>query len=470
MPGWLRPRSVYQLVLVAIVMVAMPLLAAVITAIVKVDSLAADSNVAVIRADEVARARAGLTDRLSNMQRSARQYRVLHDDDMHRTYLEARRGFLSSAAQLQSIAPAGLPELLDREQVVYDGVEDGSIASDEALQTAFADLAALERQVAGATNAAIIDMADAFHARAAGVQRALLAQAAALIPAAIGLAAMFAVLIREPLQRLNSAIQNLGRGDLVRPIRVEGPTSVEELGERLEWLRRRLLELETQKLTFLRAMSHELKTPLASIRAGADVLLVHDEDAHERHEVLGIIADSSQELQRLIDDLLQHATLRPPTPPPSACHLRLDSLLSDVIESHRLPIAARDLQVERELSSVWVEGHEEQLRILFGNLLGNAVKYTPSGGRLSVALAPRDGRAIIDVHDSGPGVPPQDRERIFEPFQRGSKTNGNAVAGSGLGLTIARDLARLHEGTIEIVDAAQGMHVRVSLPLAATPA
>jgi two-component system sensor histidine kinase GlrK len=465
-----RPRSVYQLVLIAIVMVAMPLLAVVITAIVKVDSLAGDSNVAVIRADEVARARAGLTDRLSGMQRSARQYLVLHDEDVHRAYLESRRGFLAAAAELQSISPAGLSELLDREELVYDGLENGSIATDDALQADFSELAALERQVTGATNAAIIDMADAFRARAAGVQRALLAQAAALIPAAIGLAAMFAVLIREPLQRLNSAIQNLGRGDLKRPIRVEGPTSVEELGERLEWLRQRLLELETQKLTFLRAVSHELKTPLASIRSGAELLLVQDDDPHERREVLGIIAESSQQLQRMIDDLLQHARLRPSSPAQSASHLRLDNLLSDVIESHRLPIAARELRLEHELSSVWVAGHEEQLRILFGNLLGNAVKYTPSGGRLSVAVAPRDGRAIVDVQDSGPGVPPQDRERIFEPFQRGAKANGNAVDGSGLGLTIARDLARLHEGTIEIVDAAQGMHVRVSLPLAAAPA
>src|SRR5207344_1125175 len=139
-----------------------------------------------------------------------------------------------------------------------------------------ADLSVRERQVASATSAAIIDMADAFHDRASKLKNALLAQAAALIPAAIGLAAMFAVLIREPLQRLNAAIQLLGRGDLARPIRVEGPTSVQEIGERLEWLRKRLLDLESQKLTFLRAVSHELKTPLASIRAGADLLLARD--------------------------------------------------------------------------------------------------------------------------------------------------------------------------------------------------
>jgi two-component system, NtrC family, sensor histidine kinase GlrK len=465
MPNWLRPRSVYQLVLIALVMVAMPLLAVVITAIVKVDNLAVASDAAVLQADRTARARAELGEQLAAMERSARQYRVLRDDHMHDAYVGARANFLRAARDLEPLAPRGLAELRAEADELDARLQGGGFESDEALQRAFARLARIERDVAASASASIIEMADAFHDRAAALQRALLAQAAALIPAAIGLAALFAVLIREPLQRLNAAIQVLGRGDLGRPIRVQGPASVEELGERLEWLRKRLLDLETQKLTFLRAISHELKTPLASIRAGAQLLLKQDDNAAERHEVLGIIADSSRQLHKLIEDLLQNAALRP-MPLTSARPLRLDTLLADVIESQRLPIAARSLQVERNLESVWVRGHEDQLRILFNNVLGNAVKYSPAGGRFSVVLAPHAGRAVVDVHDTGPGVPAEDRERVFEPFQRGAAGLNGAVAGTGLGLTIARDLARLHEGTIEIMDASQGTHVRVSLPLA----
>src|SRR5262249_8713298 len=150
----------------------------------------------------------------------------------------------------------------------------------------------------------------------------------------------------------------------------------------------------------------------------------------------------------------------------SARPLRLDSVLSDVIESQRLPISARALRFDRDLSHVWVLGHEDQLRILFSNLLSNAVKYTPAGGHCSVMVSRRDRPAIVGVGDRGPGVPPQDRDRIFEPFQRLAKNGANGTEGSGLGLTIARDLARMHEGTIEIVDAARGLHVRVSLPVA----
>ena len=464
MPRWLRPQSVYQLVLVALVMVAMPLLAVVITAIVKVDRLAADSNAAVIQADRMGHARVEMSERLANMERSARQYRILHDPQVRAKYLESRRAFLAATSTLSAFDPPGLAELREREGTLHEQLEQGALDSDEEIQTAFAEVVRLQRGVDVAASASIAEMANAFHDRAARLQRALLAQAAALIPAAIGLAAMFAVLIREPLQRLNAAIQLLGRGDLSRPIRVDGPTSVQEIGERLEWLRKRLLDLESQKLTFLRAVSHELKTPLASIRAGAELLLARDDDPEERREVLGIIGDSSRQLQGLVDDLLQNAALRP-LPLDAARPLRLDNLLTDVIDSQRLPIAARALRVERELSQVWVSGHEDQLRILFSNLLGNAVKFTPSGGRFSVAVVPRAGRAVVDVHDTGPGVPAQDRERIFEPFQR-SAASAAGTSGNGLGLAIARDLARLHDGTIEIMDAAQGMHVRVSLPLA----
>jgi two-component system, NtrC family, sensor histidine kinase GlrK len=462
MPRWLKPRSVYQLVLLALVMVALPLLAAVVTAIVQVDTLAIESDTAVMQADRMARARAALGEQLANMERGARQYRVLHDPKLRSSYLTARHEFLAAAATLDALDHDGLDTLREQELGVRRRLDDAA-TTDEELQKSFADLAAQVREIASTTSASIVDMANAFHERAAGVQRALLAQAAALIPAAIGLAAMFAVLIREPLQRLNSAIQVLGRGDLGRPIRVDGPVSVVELGERLEWLRKRLLDLETQKLTFLRAVSHELKTPLASIRAGAQLLLARDDDPRERREVLGIIGDASRQLQKLIEDLLQNAALRP-LPLASARALRLDRLLADVIDAQRLPMQARSLQLQRDLRSAWVSGHEDQLRILFGNLLGNAVKYTPSGGRLSVALAPGAGRAIVDVQDSGPGVPTRERERVFEAFQRG--TTPATSDGSGLGLTIARDLAHLHDGTIEILDAAQGTHVRVSLPLA----
>jgi hypothetical protein len=105
---------VYQLVLMAMVMVALPLLAVVITAIVKVDTLAADSNTAVMQADDIARRRAALGETLSNVERSARQYRILHDAHMHDNYLETRRAFLDAAAQLQPLQPAGLDEAAAR--------------------------------------------------------------------------------------------------------------------------------------------------------------------------------------------------------------------------------------------------------------------------------------------------------------------------------------------------------------------
>src|SRR4029453_4450511 len=149
--------------LVALVMVALPLLAVVITAIVKVDRLATDSNAAVIQADHMGEARGRMGERLRNMERSARQYRVLHDPQVQENYLESRRAFLGALATLTSLSPPGLEELRNREADLHAQLEQGALRSDEEIQTAFADLVRLERSVEGAASTSIVEIANAFH-------------------------------------------------------------------------------------------------------------------------------------------------------------------------------------------------------------------------------------------------------------------------------------------------------------------
>ena len=114
------------------------LLAVVVTSIAKVDSLAADSNAAVIRADQLARVRAALGEALQKLERSARQYQILHDQRMHENYLTARNGFLAVTAQLEPALTVGLEELLAQERSVHERIEQGAFSGDEELATAFA--------------------------------------------------------------------------------------------------------------------------------------------------------------------------------------------------------------------------------------------------------------------------------------------------------------------------------------------
>ena len=110
-----------------------------------------------------------------------------------------------------------------------------------------------------------------------------------------------------------------------------------------------------------------------------------------------------------------------------------------------------------------MHGDVEKLRVVIDNLLSNAIKYSPFGGTIVLRLARHKDQAVIEVIDGGPGIPPEDRERIFDPFYRGKNAAIAGVKGTGLGLAIVRDYVEMHQGTVKAI-AAAGAHFRVTLP------
>ena len=113
---------------------------------------------------------------------------------------------------------------------------------------------------------------------------------------------------------------------------------------------------------------------------------------------------------------------------------------------------------------------KEKLRTVAANLVSNAIKYSPDGGIISLALHPEGDKVVLDVEDAGPGIPPEDRDRIFDWFYQGEHVHRGRVSGSGLGLAIAREFVLAHGGRIEVVDdLAAGAHFRVTLPRAPAP-
>jgi two-component system sensor histidine kinase GlrK len=293
-----------------------------------------------------------------------------------------------------------------------------------------------------------------------------------LIASALALAAALALarLIARPIAEIDSAIRQLGRADFERPIRVHGPEDLQGLGERLEWLRRRLIELEAQKNRFLRHLSHDLKTPLAALREGTELLndQVAGPLAPPQRQVVAIMRDNSVKLQRLIEELLGYQRALHAASGLQVGAVGMDVLLRQSVRSHQLAAQAKSQQVELDAApfSVWVDA--AKLRSVIDNLLGNAIKFTPSGGEIHVHARQSGGSAIIDIVDSGPGVPLEEREAIFEAFFRGRAGAFGRAEGTGLGLAIAREFAEAHGGRIEVVAGGRGGHFRVTLPLRPT--
>jgi two-component system sensor histidine kinase GlrK len=143
---------------------------------------------------------------------------------------------------------------------------------------------------------------------------------------------------------------------------------------------------------------------------------------------------------------------------------RLDEVVEQTLATYQLAMRGRQLRFTGSLSPLTVRGAGEALATLTSNLISNAINFSPDGGEVRITLTRRDGQALLDVIDQGPGVRAQDRGRIFEPFYRGTGTKH--VAGVGLGLAVALEFALAHRGTLECVETERGGHFRLQLPIA----
>jgi two-component system, NtrC family, sensor histidine kinase GlrK len=295
-------------------------------------------------------------------------------------------------------------------------------------------------------------------------------QTAAIVPLAVFLIVVFAYALIRPIRELDDAINRLGQGKLARRIQVSGPRDIRQLGGQLDWLRQRLITLEDQKTRFFQHVSHELKTPLTALREGSDLLSdeVVGPLTAEQREVTKILKENSITLERLIQDLLtysqsQSAERIAQKTALEIKPLQLRDLIDEVVDTQKIAIVAKAITLRRECEKTSVLGDAAKLRVVIDNLLSNAVKYAPMGGTILIRLGKRNDNAIIEVIDDGPGIPPEEREKIFDPFYRSKTAIATGTKGTGLGLAIVRDYVEMHQGTVTSI-AAAGARFRVVLP------
>ena len=278
----------------------------------------------------------------------------------------------------------------------------------------------------------------------------------------------FSSRLSRPVNQLMAAIHRMGTGDLEGGAQIDGPADLVAVGERLDWLRQQLATLNHQKATFLAHVSHELKTPLSSLREGTAILAdgVAGPISAEQRRVVAILERSIERLEQKIGELVEAQRLARDRLALQVGKVQLDTLLRSCVEEQALTIRARRLRVDCTTRPLHYAGDAAKLRTLCANLLDNAVKYAPCGSVLNVSLETDAGSARLDVIDQGPGIPRPERQQIFEPFYKSARQPDGAIKGTGLGLAIARTYARAHGGDIEVVDSRQGAHLRVTLPLA----
>jgi PAS domain S-box-containing protein len=231
-----------------------------------------------------------------------------------------------------------------------------------------------------------------------------------------------------------------------------------------------LQENEQQMNEFLAMLGHELRNPLAAI-VNALGLMRGPDTARGGDELKRIIDRQATHLSRLVDDLLDVSRITRGLIALRKEILDLNQVVSGAVASCRPQVDARRQELTLELAAgeVWVDADPTRLAQIVVNLVSNAVKYTPEVGRITVAVAREPGRAVVRVRDTGVGIPPELRSRVFDLFVQGQRSLDRVEGGLGIGLTIVKRLVELHEGTVSVDSAGsgRGSEFIVGLPLAA---
>jgi PAS domain S-box-containing protein len=260
-------------------------------------------------------------------------------------------------------------------------------------------------------------------------------------------------------------------------VSTEGRTLVTETIREVTELRRAfeaLREADRRKDEYLAMLSHELRNPLAPIRSAVFLLERADPASEGARRARDVIARQVGHLARMVDDLLDVSRLARGRIELRRARLDLAELVRRVAEDHRLLLANGGIELDAAAPAepVMVDGDATRLAQLLGNLLQNAAKFTPRGGRVSVSVVREEGGAVVRVRDTGAGIEPALLDTVFEPFVQAERTLARSRGGLGLGLPLVKGLAELHGGKVEARSdgPGSGAEIVVRLPLAASRA
>jgi len=274
--------------------------------------------------------------------------------------------------------------------------------------------------------------------------------------------------VSSPLQRMTKSTQALAAGKH-EPILVEGPNEVQELARSFNEMSTRVQATQQSQRDFVANVSHDLKTPLTSIQGFAQAILDGTASAPEElSQAAGVIYSEADRMHRMVLDLLELARMDAGIADFKRQPVDLTSLLRGLVD--KLSPQARQAQVNlrAEIGPLTtMTGDEDHLVQAFGNLVDNALKFTPANGEVVIRAGQAAGQVEVSVSDTGPGIPSEALSHIFDRFYQVDKSRSRERRGSGLGLSIASEIINTHRGTISIQSQpGKGSTFTVTLPVA----
>jgi len=467
------PTSFLTLLLYGFALAILPLIVAFINANIAFNTLTFRGQTAMTDAVQTTRASHVLQEQLHVMERSTRQYFVLHDQEFLNLYQQSRAVFNEAilAMNRHTDEPKQvlkIDALRAQAQQLHSQIMQTGDFQD--AHPAFLDAFRVLSQQATALvqdNDRLIDAASAqLMTESRHAQQRFFMQSLVLIPLALLVTGLMAYMIGRPIQRMDNAIARLGKGEYQTPIRIHGPGNLSVLGQRLDWLRLELLQLKAQKQQFLQHISHELKTPLTAIREAAELLTdgVGGALTQQQQEITLILRDNSLRLQKMIENLLTFTRMEAGKLILNRQNTVISALVQRVLESHALSIRNKQLRIHQDYQLTAIVADSDKLLTILDNLLSNAIKYSPLQGEIKLLTKAEKNWQVIEVIDCGPGLSQEDKRKLFDPFHQGKTVHQGLVSSSGLGLAVSKDLVEAHQGTIALSETSAGAHFVVRLP------
>jgi signal transduction histidine kinase len=269
-------------------------------------------------------------------------------------------------------------------------------------------------------------------------------------------------------QPVIQALERIAKGDF--SIRLDEQHQDGILSNLVSSVNKMALELgqvENMRQEFISNVSHEIQSPLTSIRGFAQALQDDNLSAEQRHHYLAIIEAESTRLSRLADDLLKLASLEAEQVKFEPKPYRLDKQIRSLVLTCEPQWSAKGITPEVALKEITITADEDLLSQVWLNLIHNAIKFTPAGGSIKVALRAHGERVEVSIADSGPGIAAEDQVHIFERFYKADKSRTRSKEGSGLGLSIVKKIVEMHAGALDLESSpGAGSVFTVSLPAA----
>lgn len=473
----IRPQSFINLVTGGLIIVSLPLIVGLFTTRSHLDKLVSQSVGLVEHSVAATRDARNLSEYTRNQERNIRLFDIVGESrhleeavvwHEHITNLLQRlhklpvdQDFYNLLIQFQAREETILPSL----KLAHQGPE----ALEKQLARAFRIFSNLDKR-ATVINSAINNYADNELTRLKDSKRAaqktLVWQTLSFITLTVLIILVLTIIISQPIRQLDQGIDRLGKGDFSTPVFITGPKDLERLGRKLNWLRQRLANLEREKTKFIAHISHDLKTPLASIMEGSGLLQEELIGPLNKQQlaVTKILTKNSIKLRKLIENILNFNMAKAGGKPKGQCPLSLMPIIKQVASEQTTKMLAKNITLDLHLREATILGKKEQIETLFDNLFSNAVKFSSQAGTVCCNLSQTSSEVKCIVSNTGSPIPIEEQKKIFTPFYQVENNEQSHTQGSGLGLAIVKEYVSQHNGTVTVLNNMSGAHFMVTFP------